>query len=247
MGPKTRSKSKAPKAPPKTVHVDNSTDEEEEVATDLAEEEESKGCLHEFRKIMSIVLVCIDLHLGTPVFGFRDSKTGKFFPQANFSFTVVSFCDGDRFSFPSWQLEVQERTNSSLVLVPDYMEKGKEITTYISSIIKRSLFSTIPNKKFKDYFKAQLIHHIDTRDVKRLIVSYTGASFFSVFHGVNVSFSQSIACMAINHNPLHVWQFITIHCMHGNLSQSTACMAAYHNPLHVWQFITIHYIWGTFA
>ena len=67
---------------------------------------------------------------------------------------MVSFCDGDRFSFPSWQLEVQERTNSSLVLVPDYMEKGKEITTYISSIIKRSLFSTIPNKKFKDYFKA---------------------------------------------------------------------------------------------
>ena len=239
MGPKTRSKSKAPKAPPKTVqHVDNSTDEEEEVATDLAEEEESKGCLHEFRKIMSIVLVCIDLHLGTPVFGFRDSKTGKFFPQANFSFTVVSFCDGDRFSFPSWQLEVQERTNSSLVLVPDYMEKGKEITTYISSIIKRSLFSTIPNKKFKDYFKAQLIHHIDTRDVKRLIVSYTGASF---------SFLYSTVCTLVFHNPLHVWQLITIHCMHGNLSQSTACMAAYHNPLHVWQFITIHYIWGTFA
>ena len=41
MGPKTRSKSKAPKAPPKPVNVDNSTDEEEEVATDLNEEEES--------------------------------------------------------------------------------------------------------------------------------------------------------------------------------------------------------------
>ena len=111
---------------------------------------------------------------------------------------MVSFCDGDRFSFPSWQLEVQERMNSSLVLVPDYMEKGKEITSYISSIIKRSLFSTIPNKKFKDYFKAQLIHHIDTRDVKRLIVSYTGALF---------SFLQSTACMAVYHNPLHVGQF----------------------------------------
>ena len=52
MGPKTRSKSKAPKAPPKTVqHVDNSTDEEEEVATDLAEEKESKGCLHSITKL----------------------------------------------------------------------------------------------------------------------------------------------------------------------------------------------------
>ena len=49
------------------------------------------------------------------------------------------------------------------------MEKGKEITSYISSIIKQSLFSTIPNKKFKDNFQAQLIHHIDTKDVKRLI------------------------------------------------------------------------------
>ena len=123
---------------------------------------------------MLVVSVCIDLHLGTPVFGFRDSNTGKFFPQANFSFTVVSFCDGDRFSFPSWQLEVHERGNTNLVLVPDYMEKGKEITSYISSIIKRSLFSTIPNNKFKEYFKAQLITHIATKDVKRLIVSYTG-------------------------------------------------------------------------
>ena len=114
------------------------------------------------------------MSLGTPVFGYRDSKSGKFFPQANFSFTVMSYCDGDRFSFPSWQMEVHDRKNISFVLVPDYMDKGKEITNHISSVIKRSLFSTIPDKKFKEYFRTQLMNHIKTKDVKRLIVSYTG-------------------------------------------------------------------------
>ena len=45
--------------------------------------------------------------------------------------------------------------------------------------------------------------------------------------------------MAIYHNPLHAWQFITINCMHGSLSQSTTCMAVYHNPLHMGHFCII--------
>ena len=71
-------------------------------------------------------------------------------------------------------MEVHDRKNISFVLVPDYMDKGKEITNHISSVIKRSLFSTIPDKKFKEYFRTQLMNHIKTKDVKRLIVSYTG-------------------------------------------------------------------------
>ena len=122
------------------------------------------------------------MHLGTPVFGYRDSKTGKFFPQSNFSFTVMSYCNGDRFSFPSWQLEVQDRKKTSFVLVPEYIERSKEVTNHISTVLKRSFFSTIPDKKFKDYFRTQLINHINTKDVKRLIVSYTGIVLYYVIY-----------------------------------------------------------------
>ena len=114
------------------------------------------------------------MHMGTPVFGYRDLKSGKFHPQANFSFVVVSYCNGIRFSFPSWQLLIHDRKQTSYVLVPEYIEKCKEFTNHISSVLKRSFFATIPDKQFKEYFRSQLINHINTKDVKRLIVSYTG-------------------------------------------------------------------------
>ena len=131
-------------------------------------------CLKKFSEIIPVFSVSIDMHLGTPVFGYCDSKSGKFHPKANFSFTVTSYCNGDRFSFPSWQLEVKDRKKVSFVLIPEYMEKNKEITNHISSVLKRSFFLSIPDKKFREYFRAQLIHHINTKDIKRLIISYTG-------------------------------------------------------------------------
>ena len=87
-------------------------------------------CLKKFSEIIPVFSVSIDMHLGTPVFGYCDSKSGKFHPKANFSFTVTSYCNGDRFSFPSWQLEVKDRKKVSFVLIPEYMEKNKEITNH---------------------------------------------------------------------------------------------------------------------
>ena len=109
--------------------------------------------------------VCIDMHHGTPVFGFRDARTGKFHPQANFSFVVESYCNGIRFCFPSWQIMVHDRKRTSHVLVPEYIEKCKDFTNHISSVLKRSFFATIADTKFKEYFRSQLINHINTKDV----------------------------------------------------------------------------------
>lgn len=132
------------------------------------------------------------MYLGTPVFGYCDSKSGKFHSKANFSFTVTSYCNGDRFSFPSWQLEVRDRKKVSFVLVPEYMEKSKEITNHISSVLKRSFFLSIPDKKFREYFRAQLINHINTKDVKRLIISYTGkGNLFTNFTIINYEIRES--------------------------------------------------------
>ena len=49
-------------------------------------------------KYVALFLVEIDFHLGTRVFGFRDLKTGKFLPKANFSIGIDAFCDGVRYT-----------------------------------------------------------------------------------------------------------------------------------------------------
>ena len=114
------------------------------------------------------------MYMGTEVFGFRNVRTGEFHPMANYSFRVVSHCDGDRFSYPSWQLEVSDRGKKSFVIVPDNLDSTKSITAYISAANKRSYYAKMKDKVLRDFFEGQVQHHIDTRDYSRILVSYTG-------------------------------------------------------------------------
>ena len=79
-----------------------------------------------------------------------------------------------RFSYPSWQVTVEERKRKTQVLLPDTLDQLKEITTYISGVLKRAVFADIPEKLFKLYFKRKLVEHIRDKDINKVIVSYTG-------------------------------------------------------------------------
>ena len=118
--------------------------------------------------------MCIDKFHGTLVFGYRDLRSGKFKPKANFSFTVVGHCHGKRFTYPSWQLEVHDREYRSMVLMPEGVDRLKTILTTLSEVLKRGFYSSIPDKKFIDYYQLQIIEHLTTKDINRVIVSYTG-------------------------------------------------------------------------
>jgi hypothetical protein len=69
---------------------------------------------------------------------------------------------------------VHDRKFTSKILLPDNLDKLKEITTYISGVLKRPVYADLPEKQFKEYYKKQLVDHIHSRDVNKVIVSYTG-------------------------------------------------------------------------
>ena len=79
-----------------------------------------------------------------------------------------------RFSHPSWQVTVNDRKFSTPVLLPESLDKLKEITTYISGVLKRPVYADLPEKQFRSYYKKLLVDHIKTRDVNKVIISYTG-------------------------------------------------------------------------
>ena len=79
-----------------------------------------------------------------------------------------------RFSHPSWQVTVYDRKFTTNILLPDNLDKLKEITTHISGVLKRPVYADLPEKQFKEYFKAQLVEHIRSRDINKVIISYTG-------------------------------------------------------------------------
>lgn len=69
---------------------------------------------------------------------------------------------------------MHDRKFTSKILLPDNLDKLKEITTYISGVLKRPVYADLPEKQFKEYYKKQLVDHIHSRDVNKVIVSYTG-------------------------------------------------------------------------
>jgi hypothetical protein len=69
---------------------------------------------------------------------------------------------------------VHDRKFTSKILLPDNLDKLKEITTYISGVLKRPVYADLPEKQFKEYYKKQLVDHIHSRDDNKVIVSYTG-------------------------------------------------------------------------
>ena len=77
-----------------------------------------------------------------------------------------------RFSHPSWEVTVYDRKYETKVLLPDNL-KLKEITTYISGVLKRPVYADMPEKQFRKYFKQQLRAQIKTRDINK-VISYTG-------------------------------------------------------------------------
>ena len=85
-----------------------------------------------------------------------------------------------RFSHPSWQVTVYDRKKTTNVLLPDSLDKLKDISTYISGVLKRPVYADLPEKQFRTYFKKQLVDHINSRDTTKVIISYTGA-YFIVF------------------------------------------------------------------
>ena len=96
-------------------------------------------------------LVEIDFNLGTKVFGYRDLKTGKFIPKSNYSLKINCFCDGKRFSHPSWQVTVYHRKTTTQILLPDNLDKLKEVNSYISGVLKKPVFTDLPDKKFRTW------------------------------------------------------------------------------------------------
>ena len=137
-------------------------------------------------------LVEIDFAMGTKVFGYRDLRTGKFVARSNYSFQIDAFCDGKRyvkdksseavvnkiiffrFNYPSWQVTVSDRKNLIQGLLPDNLDRLKDINNYISGVLKRPVYADLPDKQFIAYFRKQLKEHIHTRDITKVIVSYTG-------------------------------------------------------------------------
>lgn len=79
-----------------------------------------------------------------------------------------------RFSHPSWQVTVFDRTKTTQVLLPDNLDKLKEITTYISGVLKRPVYADLPDKLFRVWYSKQLVEHIHSKDLNKVIVSYTG-------------------------------------------------------------------------
>ena len=69
---------------------------------------------------------------------------------------------------------MHDRKFASKILLPDNLDKLKEITTYISGVLKRPVYADLPEKQFKQYYKKQLVDHIHSRDINKVIVSYTG-------------------------------------------------------------------------
>ena len=70
-------------------------------------------------------------------------------------------------------MTVYDRKYETKVLLPDNL-KLKEMTTYISGVLKRPVYADMPEKQFRKYFKQQLRDHIKMRDVNKIIISYTG-------------------------------------------------------------------------
>ena len=108
-------------------------------------------------------VVEIDFSMGTKVFGYRDLKNGKFQPRSNYSFRIEAFCDGKRyrvkrvdhlvflfsshrFSHPSWLVTVFDREYTTSILLPDNLDRLREITTYISGVLKRPVYADLPEK-----------------------------------------------------------------------------------------------------
>ena len=73
-----------------------------------------------------------------------------------------------------------DRKYTTNILLPDSLDKLKEITTYISGVLKRPVYADLPEKQFRDYYKKQLVDHITSRDITKVIISYTGSAFLYV-------------------------------------------------------------------
>ena len=88
--------------------------------------------------------------------------------------TVVYIMVILRFSYPSWQVSVSDRKNLTQVLLPDNLDRLKDINNYISGVLKRPVYAELPDKQFIGYFRNLLKEHIHTYDITKVIVSYTG-------------------------------------------------------------------------
>ena len=71
-------------------------------------------------------------------------------------------------------MTICDRKFQTDILLPDNLDKLKEISTYISGVLKRPVYADLPEKKFKEYYKKQLVEHINCKDVNKVIISYTG-------------------------------------------------------------------------
>ena len=71
-------------------------------------------------------------------------------------------------------MTVFDRKKTTQVLLPDNLDKLKDISTHISGVLKRPVYADLPEKMFRTWFKKQLVEHISSRDVTKVIVSYTG-------------------------------------------------------------------------
>ena len=67
-----------------------------------------------------------------------------------------------------------DRDNTTQVLLPDNLDKLKDITTHISGVLKRPVYADIPEKLFRAWYSKQLVEHIHSKDLNKVIVSYTG-------------------------------------------------------------------------
>ena len=59
-------------------------------------------------------------------------------------------------------MTVFDRTRTTQVLLPDNLDKLKEITTYISGVLNRPVYTDLPDKLFRVSYSKQLVEHIGT-------------------------------------------------------------------------------------
>lgn len=60
------------------------------------------------------------------------------------------------------------------VLLPDNLDKLRDITTHISGVLKRPVYADLPEKLFRTWYNKHIVEFIQSRDVSKVIVSYTG-------------------------------------------------------------------------
>ena len=74
-----------------------------------------------------------------------------------------------------------DRQQTTSILLPDNLDRLREITNYISGVLKRPVYADLPEKQFREYYKRQLVEHISSKDTNKVIVSYTGKYLAKVY------------------------------------------------------------------